>query len=129
MKSLKEFIFEQKDKYSDIFDRCENIQGECKISEAKAIIKQMKKYFTSRNYYTVDIKHFNSDSQSGDFYLIFDDNNYLMCFWDFNTYISSTVQIDKDKAYVNGNLFYDKNEIINFIENHLSKNYNVFSVN
>lgn len=127
MKSLKELIIEsKKEEYQDIFDRCAAIQGETNFDDANDLVNAMTKYFTSRSMDTSDMTDFQRDYKDGYFYLIFDKDNYLMCFWDYNKFKAATIQIEGKKAWVNGNLYYSLKEIINWVKIHTKQRLGIW---
>lgn len=120
MKSLKDFIFEaKKEDWQNIFDHCRSIQGETNSDDANDCIRLMKEYFTSRNYETITYDEFIKQFDDEGFYFVFDNENWLMCKYDYNKFIASTVQKGQgNRWYVNGNLYYAKSELKEFIKLH-----------
>lgn len=124
MPTLLDYILESKNTgHKDIYNACEKIQGKCPAKEARKIYGEMTKFFENSKSLKKDISFdkFKKDRKDESYYLIFDNDNMLMCYWDFNTFKSSTIQIEGNDAWVNGNLYYQSREIDRFINNYIEK--------
>lgn len=128
MKSLKDLVLESSvnNAFKSILDKCEKVQGECHRDDALDHVRAMQGYFNDRYSDKIDLEDFKEEYDEGHYYLIYDDDNYLMCVWDYNKFKAATVQLDGNKGYVNGNLYYSSKEVLEFIANHMSKDYRIY---